>query len=118
MSDTMIDRESVIRQLTQHIARADYIETDWMDCVSVPMLRGALALLKAQEPRVLTLDEFMAHWKLPPQERPPIWEEWKIDKGKGSWKLYGRATGGYGTLWRSWSARPTDEQREAVPWDD
>lgn len=45
----MIDRESVIRQLTQHIARADYIETDWIDCVSVPMLRGALELLKADQ---------------------------------------------------------------------
>lgn len=45
----MIDRESVIRQLTQHIARAENIENDWMDCVSIPMLRGALELLKKQD---------------------------------------------------------------------
>lgn len=49
----MIDRESVIRQLTQHIARAENIENDWMDCVSIPMLRGALELLKKQEPILL-----------------------------------------------------------------
>jgi len=24
----------------------------------------------------------------------------------------------YGKLWRCWSARPTDEQREAIPWND
>lgn len=42
----MIDRESVMRQLTQHIARAENIENDWMDCVSIPMLRGALELLR------------------------------------------------------------------------
>ena len=46
----MPDRESVIRQLTQHIARAENIETDWIDCVSISMLRGALELLKKQEP--------------------------------------------------------------------
>lgn len=46
-----IDREVVIRELTQHIARADNIE-DGLDGlrISVPMLRGALELLKAQEP--------------------------------------------------------------------
>lgn len=45
----MIDRESVIRQLTQHTARAENIENDWMDCVSIPMLRGALELLKTDQ---------------------------------------------------------------------
>ncbi len=25
---------------------------------------------------------------------------------------------GYGELWRCWTERPTDEQREAVKWDD
>lgn len=78
----------------------------------------AIEALTEQEPRVLTLEEFMAHWKLPFKERPPIWEEWKIDEGKGRWKLYGRATGGYGTLWRCWSAKPTEKQMEATPWTE
>lgn len=130
MSDTMIDRESVIRQLTQHMARADYIETDWMDCVSVPMLRDALALLREQEPRVLTYEEAdaIAHQT----EETAIYLERKSHKS-----LYAAIAGDtqgrvpniswlgkernyqdeYGKTWRCWSARPTDEQREAVPWN-
>ena len=129
MSDTMIDRESVIRQLTQHIARADYIETDLMDCVSVPMLRDALALLREQEPRVLTLEEVRDEYEV-------VWLETKylqptvclVDNGESdadwicfafgvddsypmSWHLCGKS-------WRCWSAKPSDEQREAVPWQD
>ena len=77
----------------------------------------AIALLKAQEPRVMTLEEFNAHWQIPPQERKPIWEEWKVDNGKGKWKLYGRATGGYGDMWRCWTSRPDQETREAVKWE-
>lgn len=129
----MIDRESVIRQLTQHIARADYIETDWMDCVSVPMLRGALELLKAQEPRVLTLEELRSldgtdHF---------VWLE-----DNGEYELYdcyaevttyqnnvelntfGREVEfepdneEYGKTWRCWSVKPSNEKREAVPWQD
>lgn len=56
-SEKMIDRESVIRQLTQHIARAENIENDWMDCVSIPMLRGALELLKADQTYLQKLTE-------------------------------------------------------------
>lgn len=126
MSDTMIDRESVIRQLTQHIARADYIETDWMDCVSVPMLRGALALLKEQEPRVLSANEIIKT-----TEVTTCYIE-----VKGERNLYGAYLQKYDddhTLIatdvknvpemiatrhaRLWSARPTDDQREAVKWD-
>jgi hypothetical protein len=79
--------------------------------------KDTLALLKAQAPRVMTLEEFNAHWKTPPQERQPIWEEWKFDNGKGKWKMYGRATGGYGELWRCWTARPDQATREATPWE-
>ena len=128
MSDTMIDRESVIRQLTQHIARADYIETDLMDCVSVPMLRDALALLKAQEPRVLTLEEVRDEYEV-------VWLETKylqptvclFDNGEsnvdwlyfvfGSDDSYGMSAHLYGKNWRCWSSKPTEEQREAVPWE-
>lgn len=128
MSDTMIDRESVIRQLTQHIARADYIETDWMDCVSVPMLRGALALLKAQEPRVLTLEEVRDEYEV-------VWLETKylqptvclVDNGESDadwlYVVFGvddchpMPCRFYGKGWRCWSAKPSDKQSEVVPWN-
>ena len=121
----MTDREKVIKGL-ECCAAYEYKCNDcpYQDdggaedgCYSDELKTDALALLKAQEPMVMTLEEFNAHWKTPPQERQPIWEEWKFDNGKGKWKLYGRATGGYGKMWRCWTSRPTDEQREAVPWE-
>lgn len=132
MSDTMIDRESVIRQLTQHIARADYIETDWMDCVSVPMLRGALALLKEQEPMVLTLEEANAVL----QKDDVIWieeEDGHMFGGIRKEDYFEMQDGSlvdfddlmepeiankYGKVYRMWSSKPTEEQRKAVKWDD
>ena len=128
----MIDRESVIRQLTQHIARADYIETDWMDCVSVPMLRGALTLLKEQEPKILTLEEVK---KLSDHDvayiettissfvNPAIYQPengnddyacvvstW-LKSGFYAWNTYGKD-------WRLWTHKPTQEQMEAAPWQE
>jgi len=131
-----IDREAVIRELTQHIARADYIETVWMDCVSVPMLRGALELLKEQEPRVLTLEETLHRLK------EPVFLETKSRQSYTGWVLVYDVQNGmgitgvrmgltqpghittwypidlYGSKWRCWSAKPTDEQREATPWTE
>lgn len=131
MSDTMIDRESVIRQLTQHIARADYIETDWMDCVSVPMLRGALALLKEQEPRVLALEEVedlpYGHVLIETDKNGSLrWLDALLFCKNANFSfdfitLEGRARllgTEYNREWRCWSAKPTDEQREAVPWQE
>ena len=99
--------------------------------------RDILALLKAQEPRVMTLD-------LPPEE----WQDkviWIEIKGKkpipclfrkfcdrmmfgryerimsfdaiGSSKEGGYFLRNYGVTWRCWTARPTDAQREAIPWE-
>ena len=76
--------------------------------------RDALELLKAQEPRVLTLEEARTY--------EVVWPE---DKGEGELhplivennmndsKYYK-----YGIHWRVWSAKPTDEQRKAVKWDE
>lgn len=91
----------------------------------------ALELLKEQEPRVLTHEEAdaIAHQT----EETAIYLERKSDKS-----LYAAIAGDtqgrvpniswlgkernyqdeYGISWRCWSARPTDEQREAVKWDE
>lgn len=99
-------------------------------------IQDALALLKAQQARVMTLD-------LPPSE----WEDkviWLEIKGKkpipclfrkccdrmmfgryerimsfdaiGSSKEGGYFLRNYGVNWRCWTSRPTVEQREATPW--
>lgn len=51
-------REKVIKELNEEVKRADYIDTEYLDCVEVSVLRDALALLKAQEPV-----EYVVHCK-------------------------------------------------------
>lgn len=41
-------REDVIKGLEQEVARADFVDLEWIDCVEVGLLRDVLALLKAQ----------------------------------------------------------------------
>ena len=93
--------------------------------------------LKAEEPRVLTLDEIGKELKM------PLWKETKsankylyngwvlaydIQKGKGitgtrlgmsepSGRVVWYRLDDYGKTWRCWTSRPTDEQREAEPWN-
>ena len=94
--------------------------------------RDALALLKAQEPHVMTLGDLRdigSVWEL--NTPPYLWMEinpsyrWT----RGFWvawrEIYDMIDGlhptydadNYGKRWRCWSSRPTDEQREAIPWN-
>lgn len=87
-------------------------------------IEDALSLLKAQEPRVLTLDEAL--------EADVCWLEkkgddrvWPCKVGSGEkWAAIWRfdqepmavPRDEYGKLFRCWSARPTEEQRKAETW--
>jgi hypothetical protein len=98
-------------------------------------MEDALALLKAQEPRVLTLDEVMA---LPNGEedeavvvrefRFPISKEWNGEtvcmwmgvrdvQIVADWVYGFYHKSEYGHNWRCWTAMPTNEQRKAVKWN-
>ena len=91
----------------------------------------AIEALKAQEPRVMTVEEVLA---LP--EDTPIYIE-NCD-GPNGWDVYAGITKDadndvvtgaiwatceywsqdeYGETWRCWTSRPTDEQMEAIPWN-
>ena len=98
----------------------------------------ALALLKAQEPRVMTFDEVKKHYNLPPvfpddlgmqedyyQDIQPLYFEFP---NQCEWDVHWRGSNQvctyldewkdkYNKTWRVWTSRPTDEQREAVPWE-
>jgi len=92
-------------------------------------LTKAIEALTEQEPRVLTLEEVRDEYEV-------VWLETKylqptvclFDNGEsnvdwlyfvfGSDDSYGESVHLYGKNWRCWSAKPTDEQREAVPWQD
>ncbi len=97
------------------------------------MYTDVIALLKAQEPRVMTLEEVI-------NSNDPIYIEQTEHDGKwcvvlkrsveGYYKgpfdkvtlfmgvdgYLPFITSEYNKTWRCWTSRPTDEQREAIPW--
>ena len=89
-------------------------------------------LLREREPKLLTLEE-VVEWDgaLLIESRVNgklVWASWYSDHVRYGETLCrmlhidgdvdDRERSTYGYLWRCWSARPTDEQREAVKWDD
>jgi len=100
-------------------------------------------LKAAQEPRVMTLEEVAGCVAL--ERETPIYMEfgylathagqviglipkymyfddenglsWNVCEGPDQGKKDGVALCEYNDIWRCWTSRPTDEQREATPWD-
>jgi hypothetical protein len=98
--------------------------------LGLPLMKDALALLKAQEPRVMTLEEVKAskgddmflEISTRTDEIPYITAATLDGAGtKGvvfycshlDYVAYNRRL--YG--WRCWTSRPTDEQRKAAKWE-
>jgi len=139
----MTDREKVIKGLEccngegLCIGKKCLYYEDEM-CVET-LHSDALALLKAQEPRVMAWREVIGAVL----ECKPVYIEVKDSKdkehGDDRWAMvtqYGDSlTNGmicamssyitretlfkdwYNKTWRCWTSRPTDEQREATPWE-
>ena len=132
----MIDREKVIRGLECLAKRHGIVGVcepescpygDLHTCAN-EIARDVLTLLKAQEPRVMTLEEVHLHEVYWIEEddisRPwptamhhirnaglldgPVYQDYMGD----NWN-----TKEYGKTWRVWTSRPTDKQREAEPWN-
>lgn len=101
---------------------------DGFGCETI-MQRDALSLLKAQEPRVMTLEEIKdgePYWLSTGKEfavrpvicvcreddarKPYITFKWQF--GTFSWEAEN-----YGKTWFCWTSRPTDEQQEGVKWE-
>ena len=116
-----MDAARVIKGL-EEIASSEwmYKHADYYQMVC----KDALELLKAQEPRVMTLEEA--------RKDIEVWYE--SVNGACGWgdlcydanlelALYtlhgikGVKEEAYGKTWRCWTSRPTDEQREAVAWN-
>lgn len=134
----MIDREKVIRGLEacardvgiMHCRECPY---NGIPCITL-LLRDVIALLKEQEPRVMTLEEaretlhtsdFLV---MEEPHRSSIFlghrGEWHFDLSNGEYLDFDDLDVGsdyvveYGKIFRFWTSRPSEEQRKAVPWDD
>ena len=148
----MIEREKVIRGLEWCIkldGNGCSLECPYLagkkPCPNV-MLRDALALLKEQEPHLLTLEEcrnpermvaleYKTYGILQGDELKPVMtiHKWAVYIGKCfdgdiEWTAFSLfhaftnqmtlKTDNYGKTWRCWSADPGDEVREETKWDD
>lgn len=92
-------------------------------------LDDALELLKAQEPRVMTLEEvkmldrdyyYLEAMRSPGKELREIVGAYGltcVTWPSITWARQTMGDGGYGKTWRCWTSRPTDEQREKVKWE-
>ena len=134
----MTEREKVIKGL-EHCIGDNCYGDKWSECKYSghgcidALLEDSLALLKAQEPRVMTLEEVKQH----NNQDGCVWfeqltynavaafvrkEDLEIEVispyilgnpiNHGYW-----TNGNYGKTWRCWTTRPTDEQREKVKWE-
>ena len=134
----MPDMEKVITALEKALAISEAVDSGYI-WITVGEGRKALELLKEQEPRVLTLEEVIDHYSLPPvfvddlnaqedymQDITPLYFDFPSDD---SWAVHWRGyqsirkyiddwKASYGQKWRCWTSRPTDDQRKAVKWDD
>lgn len=100
-------------------------------CNMRSLQRDMLILLKAQEPRVMTLEEVLAAEVVYAEDIdkaeiiPVLVDRRAHDRivlvrarlmGGPSLTIYPLISE-YGKYWRCWTSRPTDEQREAEPWN-
>lgn len=127
-------REEIIKGLQNiHAVTATY-KGDQVYIHSMPMkqltatLNGAVELLKAETPRVLSLEElmgfdgaFLIEYNKSLVSLDPIWATFHFMDEKWVF-LYKNVVIAhysmehYGRTWRCWSRRPTEEQMEATPW--
>jgi len=123
-------REKVIRGLERFIDDFKPFcgnRDDWQ------RVYDALALLKEQEARVLTLEELRNVGQVWENSAPPyLW----LDKNRSiyntisfwcAWRdiyemIHGRhdkyTDENYGSEWRCWTARPTEQQMRDTKWED
>jgi hypothetical protein len=85
--------------------------------------------LKAQEPRVMTLEEvkmldsdyyYLESMRSPGKELREIVGAYGltcVTWPSITWARQTMGDSGYAKTWRCWTSRPTDEQREATPWE-
>lgn len=127
-------REKVIKELECCVnlvsngpkcANCDYADEFHNGDCETYLLRDALALLKAQEPRLIKAEDFENNPDVDHDGFLPAWIEYRRD---GDWDEYWE---GQPDEWgvckadrtayesmRYWTSRPSNERMKAVKWDD
>jgi hypothetical protein len=126
--------EKVVQKLKKVITEAVYPDRPRKFMIPLELAEDALALLKAQEPRVMALS-----WVRNLKASTPVWLE-DVDKKNVIGALFMQDYSGtkcvdfaivrdwefkrvmadymdYGVRWRCWTSRPDQATREATPWD-
>lgn len=123
----MIDREKVIKEYEDFVNR--YISVSVNDDYVLEMHKAVLALLKEQEARLMTLDEvkdfnwdycYLEEERLQGKEYRAVCGDYALTCITWPFVTSMRIQHGddtYGKKWRCWSAKPTEEQRQAVKWE-
>lgn len=136
----MTELEKAISELESRLAACG--DAGWCT-MSAELLERVIGELKRGETRVLTLDEVRADPSKPvwiekydfgaecaemmgiarytgkyyfASESHRDWSQFGLLAV--SWDYFGRPDDEYGRSWRVWNDKPSDEQREAVEWDD
>lgn len=129
----MADREKTIRGLEAHYSDQPCSECPYQGerYCTMELTSDALALLREQEARVLTLEEIRSGaaevvW-LEDADKPNVIPgiRFKLMDEDGDEAVAIHVMDGfigprlavYGKKWRAWTSRPTPEQMRAVPWN-
>lgn len=130
----MTDREKVIKGLERCNAPNNHYDCPYngaehYNICTHRLLNDAIEALKAQQPRVMTLEEAndadvcwaegRDGWDATPPRRMSLWNWNEVRLYRFASEEYvSLKPNEYGKTWRCWTARPTEAQREAVSWDD
>ena len=142
----MTEHDRILDAFRNCITEPKCKDCPWIECeeldnrkIKIPadLALAVMRELVAQEPRVMTLEEVRGSLK------QPIWKEvrsshkdlymgwvlaYDIQAGQGitgtrlgmaepSGRMAWYRLEDYGTKWRCWTKYPTEEQREATPWN-
>lgn len=124
----MTERDKIVQKLEEVIAEAVYPDRPRKFMMSLELAEAALALLKEQEPRVMTVDEIKqlsngdTVWIEISDGRllPMMVEDGILMRCGYMWRICDEAFCAHEEgecAARAWTSRPTYAQREAVPWD-
>ena len=102
---------------------------DFVNSHDKQIIEGALALLKAQEPRVMTLEEvkmldsdyyYLESMRSPGKELREILGAYGltcVTWPSITWARQTMGDSGYGKTWRCWTSRPDDATRKVEKWE-